>query len=153
MPTPKEVFENYQQHWNFITVNSDDDFEGQHFDRKEIPTGLNGLVDKNDLKRFKTERVAACISAFANSNRNGGLLVIGVSKTGEIKGINHLSEPEINSLTVFNDLLKNQTASVNFAECQNSTGIAVKILLIYVPYTSDAICETLDRSALTPIFF
>ncbi len=146
MPTPKEVFENYQQHWNFITANSDDAFEGQHFDRKEIPTGLNGQVDKNDLKRFKMERVAACISAFANSNRDGGLLVLGVSKTGEIKGISHLSEREINSLTVFNDLLKNQTASVNFAECQNITGIAVKILLIYVPYTSDAICETLDRS-------
>ena len=146
MPSPKEVFENYQQYWNFITTNSDDDFEGQHFDRKEVPPiGSNGQVDRNDLKRFKREKVTACISAFANSNKDGGLLVLGVSKTGHIKGINHLSESQINSLTAFNDLLKNQTAIVNFAEDQTSAGITVKILLIYVPYTSNAICETLDR--------
>ena len=146
MPDPKEVFENYRQHWDFITANSDDDFEGQHFDRKEVPPiRSNGQVDRNDLKRFKTTKVAACISAFANSNKDGGLLVLGVSNTGEIRGVNHLSESEINSLTAFNDLLKNQTAITNFAECQNKAGIAVKILLIYVPYTPRAICETLDR--------
>ena len=147
MPNPKEVFENYQQHWNFITANSDNDFEGQHFDRKEVPAlGSDGQVDRDTLREFKTKKVAACISAFANSNRDNGLLVLGVSKTGEIKGVSHLSENEINSLTAFSDLLKNQTAIVNFVECQNSAGIAAKILLIYVPYISNAICETLDRS-------
>ena len=146
MPKPKEVFENYQQHWNFITSDSDDDFEGQHFDRKEVPRlGLDGQVDRDTFRQFKTTKVAACISAFANSNKDGGLLVLGVSNTGDIKGVNHLSESEINSLTAFNDLLKNQTAIVNFAESQNRAGIAVKILLIYVPYTPRAICETLDR--------
>ena len=146
MPSPREVFENYQHHRSFITTNSDDDFEGQHFDRKEVPLGrLNGRVDRTTLRQFKMRKVAACISAFANSNRDGGLLVLGVSNTGEIKGISHLSENEINSLTAFSDLLKNQTAIVSFAEDQTSAGITVKILLIYVPYTSNAICETLDR--------
>ncbi len=56
MPNPKEVFDNYQLHWNFITVNSDDKFEGQYFDRKEVPSiGANGQVGKNEFKRFKTE--------------------------------------------------------------------------------------------------
>lgn len=146
MPSPKEVFENHPQYWNFITTNSDNDFEGQHFDRKEVPSaGSNGQVDRNTLRQFKMRKVAACISAFANSNRDGGLLVLGVSNIGEIKGINHLSESEINSLTAFNDLLKNQTAIVNFAEAQTNAGITVKILLIYVPYTPNAICETLGK--------
>ena len=93
MLSPKEVFENYQQHWNFITTNSDSNFEGQHFDRKEVPSvGSNGQVSRSDLTRFKKEKVAACISAFANSNKDGGLLVLGVSNTGEIKGVNHLRE-------------------------------------------------------------
>ncbi len=145
MPNPREVFDNYRQHWSFITANSDDDFEGQHFDRKEVPaTRPGGQVDKATLRRFRIEKIAACISAFANSYRDGGLLVLGVSSTGEVKGISHLSEDGINSLTNFNDLLKNQAAIVNSAEEQNSSGMTVKILLIYVPCTSDAICETID---------
>ena len=107
MPNPKEVFENYQKHWNFITASADDEFEGQHFDRKEVPVvGSDGRVDRGTLKQFKTGRIAACISAFANTNKEGGLLVLGVSKRGEVKGIDHLSEGEINSLTALNDLLR-----------------------------------------------
>ncbi len=146
MLNPREVFDNYQQHWDFITANSDDDFEGQHFDRKEVPpVESDGQVDRNALRRFKMEKVAACISAFANSNKEGGLLVLGVSNTGEIKGTDHLRESEINSLMAFNDLLKNQTTSVNSVEGQNCAGVKKQILLIYVPYTELAICETLDR--------
>ena len=146
MPNPKEVFENYQQYWNFITVNSDDDFEGQHFDRKEVPpVELNGQVDGNALRRFKTTKMVACISAFANSNKDGGLLVLGVSKTGDIKGTDHLRESEINSLMSFNDLLKNyQTPHIYPVECQDNAGLKKKILLIYVPYVQQAICETLS---------
>ena len=146
MPNPKKVFENYQQHWNFITANSDDDFEEKHFDRKEVPfIGLNGQVDKDDLKRFRTEKVAACISAFANSNRKGGLLVIGISSTGEIKGIDHLSENQINSLMAFNDLLRNHhIPDIELVECQNNAGAQKKVLLIYVSYARRAICETLS---------
>ncbi len=146
MSNPKKVFENYQQHWNFITADSDDDFEDQHFDRKEVPSiGLNGQVDKDDLKRFRTEKVAACISAFANSNRNGGLLVLGISKTGEIKGIDHLSENQINSLMAFNNLLRNHhIPNIELVECQNNAGAKKKVLLIYVSYARRTICETLS---------
>ena len=146
MPSPKEVFENYQHHWNFITTNSDSGFEGQHFDRKEVPPiGLNGRVENATFKRFKTKKVAACISAFANKNRRGGLLVLGISSTGEVKGIDHLSENQINSLMAFNDLLKNlQMPDIEFVECQDNIGVKKKILLIYVPYTRQAICENLS---------
>ena len=146
MPNPKEVFENYQQYWNLITVNSDDDFEGQHFDRKEVPPiRSNGQVDGNAFKRFKKAKVAACISAFANRNRKGGLLVLGISSTGEIKGIDHLDEDKINSLMAFNDLLKNhQVPNIELVECRDNTGTKKKILLIYVSYVRDTICETLS---------
>ena len=97
MPNPKEVFEHHQQHRNFITASSDADFEGQHFDRQEVPPAeSNGQVDKRKLRRFKTDRVVSSISAFANGNRDGGMLVPGVSNTGEIKGIDHLREDQIN---------------------------------------------------------
>ena len=146
MPNPKEVFENYQQHWNFITTNSDSDFEGQHFDRKEVPRiGLNGQGSGNDFTRFKRKKVAACISAFANRNRNGGLLVLGISRTGQVKGIDHLDENKINSLMAFDDLLKNhQIPDIELVECQDNIGGQKKILLIYVSYAQHAICETLS---------
>ena len=151
MPNPKEVFENYQKHWNFITTNSDDDFEGQNFDRKEVPPiGPDGQVDRNAFKRFKTEKVVACISAFANRSRKGGLLVLGISSTGEIKGIEHLDEDELNSLTAFNDLLKNhQVPDIELVECQDSVGTQKKILLIYVSYAQHTICETLSTPPKT----
>ena len=145
MPSPKEVFDNHQQHWKFMTAISDAEFEGQHFDRKEVPPAeSDGHVNKKKLRDFKNEKVVKCISAFANANKDGGLLVVGVSKTGEIKGIDHLSENEINSLTAFNKLLRNQAVIVNFVEHPDNTDVKKKILLIYVPYTQHAICETLD---------
>src|SRR5271170_6086926 len=34
-PKPKQVYDNPDAYWNFVTVTTDVDFEGQHFDRKE----------------------------------------------------------------------------------------------------------------------
>ncbi len=98
----------------------------------------------------QTEKVAACISAFANRNRKGGLLILGISSTGEIKGIDHLDEDKINSLMAFNDLLKNhQVPDIELVECQDSAGTQKKILLIYVSYAQHAICETLSTPPKT----
>ncbi|HTX34980.1 MAG TPA: RNA-binding domain-containing protein [Bryobacteraceae bacterium] len=38
------------------------------------------------------EGITATVSAFANQNRQGGLLVIGVARTGEAIGTTNLSE-------------------------------------------------------------
>jgi hypothetical protein len=35
MPTPREVFDDPNRFWSFLTVAKDSDFECQHFDRKE----------------------------------------------------------------------------------------------------------------------
>ncbi|MGL5059597.1 MAG: hypothetical protein ACRC62_06410, partial [Microcoleus sp.] len=94
MPDPREVFEHPVGHWDFLTASGDTQFEGQYFDRKEAGrVGQNGFVSKTDLNRVM-EQITECISAFANTNKSGSLLVIGISVSGEVKGINHLADEQ-----------------------------------------------------------
>jgi hypothetical protein len=34
-PKPKQIYDNPDAYWDFVTVATDTAFEGQHFDRKE----------------------------------------------------------------------------------------------------------------------
>lgn len=88
------------------------------------------------------EQIVECISAFANTNQLGGLLVIGIGKDGGVYGINHLSDHQRNNLTNVQQVLRNHAAQVKFVDCTDHAGNPNKLLLIYAPYTSDAICET-----------
>ena len=107
MPEPKEVFDNPDQYWEFITAKNDSDFEGQCFDRKEAGRpDTSGNVSSSQIAK-SVEAITECISAFANANLNGGLLVLGISSTGEVKGVEHLVEKQINRLTNINDVLLN----------------------------------------------
>jgi predicted HTH transcriptional regulator len=139
---PKEVFEDSSRFMAELTAADDADIEGQYFDRKEAcrpgPTGAasNGQVD--DLR----EHVVACISAFANTNQLGGLLVVGIGKDGKVYGINHLSDQQRNKLTNVQQPLRNHAAKVKFVDCADFSGRPNKLLLVYTPFTSDAICET-----------
>ncbi|MCP4702189.1 MAG: transcriptional regulator [Gammaproteobacteria bacterium] len=146
MPKPIDVFRNSSEYMNFITASSDDAFEDQHFDRKEVPLPVPGAsqVTKAQLKRFIDEQIIPAISAFANENREGGLLVIGVSKTGEVKGIDHLDEQQKNNLTAFERRLRNESASTQTVICQDNKNLPKNILLIYIPHSERSICETLD---------
>src|SRR5260370_37694105 len=144
MPNPREVFEHPENHWGFLTMNSDADFEGQHFDRKEAGRKkADGLVDRSIIHNLVGE-ITECISAFANSNKIGGLLVLGISKRGEIKGFSHLLDQQRNSITNISAMLANQAASVKLIDCQNESGVPDNICLIFVPYTEYAICETFN---------
>lgn len=92
----KSVYENPDDHRAFICMDNDDDFEGQNFDRKQSPeVNDSEQVDNTTVSRFK-EQIERTISGFANAS--GGLLVIGVSKTGDVSGINHLTEKQKKSL-------------------------------------------------------
>lgn len=98
MPHPKEVFENPGAYWNLLTASDDADFEGQYFDRKEVGRQKStGFVDKNTISGVVGE-ITECVSAFANSNKDGGLLVLGISSKGEIKGFNHLKDEQRNTI-------------------------------------------------------
>jgi predicted HTH transcriptional regulator len=137
MQNPKEVFNTPDDYFDFLTASSDDDFEGQYFDRKEASR------PGQDIKNLK-KQIIETISAFANENRDGGLLVLGISKSGELKGIEHLSEKQINSLTDFRNALRHQAIQTKTVDFPNNAGSLTKILLILVSYSENAICETIE---------
>jgi predicted HTH transcriptional regulator len=143
MNDPREVFEYPEKYWEFLTASDDAKFEGQYFDRKEA--GRVGSNGKNDLAKV-IQQITECISAFANTNKSGSLLVLGISTKGEIKGISHLSDAERIRLTKFEDMLCNQAAQAKFFDCKNESGNEDEICLIYVPYTIQQICETIGNS-------
>ena len=98
MPTPsyKSVFADPGSHVDFFTVAEDNEFEGQHFDRKQASRAdINGALSKNEFEKLK-ELIESTISAFANAD--GGVLVLGVTKCGDVAGLGHLKESQVNGL-------------------------------------------------------
>jgi len=97
MSKPIEVYENPGAYWHLITTAMDVDFEDQHFDRKEAGRpDPAGHLPSGKLAEIITQ-AKETISAFANANRDGGLLVIGVSTTGDVKGLSHLNDSQRNT--------------------------------------------------------
>ncbi len=141
-PPPRAVYDDPARHWDFLTRPSDDDFEGQHFDRKEAGqrTSEARRLEKQ-LKRLR-DGIAETVSAFANSNVEGGLLVIGIASNGAVEGVNHLTERQKNSLTDIGSLLHFQAAEAKLHVCTDSAGQSNAICLIYTPYADSGICET-----------
>lgn len=140
MPKPREVYDDPSSYRGFLTTRSDDDFENQHFERKEAgrTNSLNTTTQLNDVR----DRIRKTISAFANSNVEGGLLVLGIASDGTISGIDHLLEKQKNSLTDFSTLLHHQAAEVKFHGFRDYSGNKKTICLIFVPYSKTGICET-----------
>jgi len=117
MLAPREVFENPCHYWSFLTGPKDDEVEGPHFDRKEAgKLSPDGTLSGSQVNNI-VENVTECISAFANSNKEGGLLVLGVASNGSVKGVSHLNEQHRNRITDFDSLLNHQSASLKFYEC------------------------------------
>src|SRR5262245_10829025 len=130
MPTPYEIFAHPDHYWSFLTVPKDDDCEGQHFDRKEAgKLSADGTLSNTQVSNV-IENVTECISAFANTNIEGGLLVLGIASDGSIKGVGHLNEQQRNRITDFDNLLNHQAATLKFYECRDARGSANQILLI-----------------------
>ena len=144
-PSPRDVFDDPRKHWAFLTQGSDDDFEGQHFDRKEAGRAEVDVAKHRKQLQNVRDEIKASISAFANSNMEGGLLVLGITSGGAVIGINHLSEVQKNSLTDFATLLHNQAAEPKLHECVDTDCGSKTICLIFVPYAEKGICETPER--------
>lgn len=139
--SPKAVFDDPDFFKDFLITENDRDFEGQFFDRKELPRPNQNCVVRNDeLKKFKYENIASTLSAFANQNIEGGLLVIGVSSSGQLKGLNHLNEEQINSLGSI-DYLTGHQCQFKLHSFQTEEGL-IDIALYYVSYQNNGICET-----------
>ena len=151
MPKPRDVFENPDTHWAFMTAVDDAEFESDAFDRKEAARpGGDGRVGRSEFKKFIAEDVVPTVSSFANSNFDGGLLVVGISSKGEVKGIGHLSDEQRQSLADFAGHLRGHSAQIRTHECADTSGSPQRILLIYVPFSRDCICETVGAS---PVFW
>ena len=141
-PSPRAVYDDPASHWAFLTRPSDDRFEGQHFDRKEAGQRTSDAKKlKNQLSQLR-EGITETISAFANSNVEGGLLVIGIASNGDVKGIDHLTEQQKNGLTNIESFLQNQAAEARFYGCMDVSGQGNSICLIFAPYAGSGICET-----------
>ena len=130
MPTPKEVFDNPLQYLEFL---QSADFEGQYFDRKEIRLGKNQIRDLKDS-------IKPCLSAFANTNREGGLVVLGIANDGTIKGTQHVDEQKLNDILQVRETLKNHVTDPKQVNLQDSD--KNQLYLLYTHWTPNAICET-----------
>ena len=142
MPTPLEVYEAPDQHWQLLTATTDDTVGSQHFDRKG--TGwpdANRKLTANQLSTVR-EEIVECISAFANANADGGLVIVGISGDGTVVGVDHLDERQLNSLQQLSIQLRCYRGRSKLHDCQGRDGHSAKILLHYVPSACDGICET-----------
>ena len=131
MPTPKEVFDNPLQYLDFL---QSADFEGQYFERKEVRIDTNNQI--NTLK----DKIRQCISAFANSNRAGGLVVLGIADDGTLTGTQHVDEQTINGILQVARDLSNHATQLKEVVPPNSN--EKRLHLLYTPWTRNGICET-----------
>ncbi len=134
MPTPKDVFDNPLEYLEFLQSS---DFEGQYFERKEVR-----IDTKNQINTLK-DKIKQCISAFANSNKSGGLLVLGIADDGTIKGTQHVDEHTLNGILQASQDLSKHAPSVKDVELPNSDG--KRVHLLYTSWISNAICETVGN--------
>lgn len=86
-PSPRQIFDDSSAYWAFLRQDSDDDFEGQHFDRKEAGQAGAGVaaLNRRQMDGIRNH-IKETISAFANRNVEGGLLVLGIAGDGSVKG-------------------------------------------------------------------
>ena len=70
------------------------------------------------------------------------VVVLGISSQGIVKGIDHLSEAQRNSLLNFSTFLHHQVAEVKFYQYAINDNDTKTICLIFVPSTVNGICET-----------
>ena len=143
---PQDVYDDPDGYWDFLTTPVDRDFEGQHFDRKEARRPRpDGSVSKSDIKHLQ-DHISASVSAFANANRDGGLLVVGIASDGSVRGLKHLNENQINQFVRLDDLLVAHGCHSRLHRVTAEDGQQNEIALFLVSFAERAICETLGTN-------
>lgn len=123
---PKEQYNNPD--WELLSAYK---IEGQFFERK--------VTADND-------KIAEAISAFANSNPEGGLIVLGIEDGGVIKGLDHLGTDKISQL---------QKSSTHVSHQVNQKLVCAKtkdmrdatLLFIYSPFSPARVIENTKGKA------
>ena len=144
-PVPRVIYDDPQCHLPFIIAASDEACESQHFDRKEAlrPREGNRGCAPSEIKRLN-DLVQETVSAFTNAS--GGLLVLGVSKTGELRGVDHLTENQLNQVLQLDNKLIGHNCSARMAEVVGPDGRAAKLALFLARPVDRAICEEVGAS-------
>ena len=143
---PQDVYDDPDGHWDFLTTPLDRDFEGQHFDRKEGRRPRpDGSVSGTDIQSFRNQ-IMECVSGFANANRDGGLLVVGIASDGAVRGLKHLNENQINQIMKLDDVLVSHGCHCKLHRVVVEDGEQDEIALFLVAYAEHAICETLGTN-------
>ncbi len=107
--------------------------EGQHFERKE---------------NRKPDVLADTISAFANTNHEGGLIVLGICNDGKVAGIMRFGSEWKNKLqTGLNDNIPQARYELKLPSCKNAEGKDDHVLLIYVHFCPDKVLEKTNGDA------
>jgi len=132
--TPREVYDttDFETIRDFLKSPT---LEGQYFERKE---------------HRKPEALAQTISAFANSNPAGGLLIIGVKDDGKIVGVNRpagTAATPVNTMLRYSEYLVETTAEYRLVAITDDNGQSNQLLLIYVKFSPQRVVELTDRSA------
>ena len=140
-PTPRAIYDDPQAHLSFICAAADEDCEGQHFDRKKATRPRDGSTGcaPSEIKRLN-DLVKETVSAFTNTT-GGGLLVLGVSKTGELRGVDHLAEDQLNDVLRLEHKLIGCNCSTRMAEVAGPEGKAFQLALFHARPVDRAICE------------
>ena len=136
MADPREVFDDALSHLDFL---QSDDFEGQYFDRKEVR-----VETRNQINTLK-ESIRRCISAFANSNRAGGLLVLGIADDGTLTGTQHVDEQTMNGLLQALHDLDNHATEMQVVDAPVLEGKAITSLL----HALDTRCHLRKRAQIS----
>ena len=102
-----------------------------------------GVVLLREIKRLN-DLVQETVSAFTNAS--GGLLVLGVSKTGELRGVDHLTENQLNQVLQLDNKLIGHNCSARMAEVVGPDGRAAKLALFLARPVDRAICEEVGAS-------
>jgi predicted HTH transcriptional regulator len=143
-PKPKQVYDDPDADWDFVTVTTDATFEGQNFDRKEAGRPeADGTTHNSKLGGVRNQ-IEECVSAFANAT--GGLLVLGISSNGAVAGLRHLNESQLNSMLRF-DRLVHHGCQVRLHDVVNLQGVPDRVALFLVPAGDGPICETVQTPA------
>ncbi len=136
MYKPIDIFNAPEKHIDFLLNPDLERLYGQHFDIKEV----SNPYQKNKIR----DSIIECISAFANSNVGGGLLILGINdKTKQATGTQHLTEEESNTLLGFagQQLRHHATQSKSLFMGEH------RVFLLYVPYAPQNICQTNEAQA------
>ena len=139
---PQDVYDDPNGHWDFLTTPADRDSEGQLFDRKEgCRPRPDGSVSGSDIRNLR-DQIVECVSGFANANRDGGLLVVGIASDGSVRGLKHLNENQINRIMKLNDVLLSHGCHSKLHKVAAEDGEQRETALFLVSYAERAVCET-----------